>query len=419
MQRFKFCGLIVCFSGLLLSVPVTGQEDHSDHHEPLQLSSAMSYATVFESALNHAPESMAGIVRQQQAQAYSDIGKSWVVGRPSMEFNYIDDGALDAAGLREIESGIQFNLWRPGERRDAGRLGQSFNSQLDAWFTYLQLIVAGRVRDVLYDISEAESMLALERQATTEADRLLEITNGLFDAGALAQLDVLQARSLLLEQQRSELHVEATLVDAEREYTVLTGLQLRPAQPYNESQITQEEISADHPVLRFLRSTVEIADANVSKVKREASGAPSMTLGVRRERGNRMQPYNDSLGLSFSVPFGGNASVSAGISDARREKVDAEIELLNVQRELNMQLHEVEHELFIVSESLQLSEDQATLNQQRYQMALIAFDVGEINLSQVIVSLQQARDSEKQLASLRLRQQRLFSEFNQTIGILP
>lgn len=419
MQQHFYRRLVLCLSSLLLSGAVIGQQDHSSDHEPLQKSAAMAFAAVFEAALSNTPESMSGAVRQQQAQDYSDVGRSWIAGRPSLEVNYVDDGVLDDIGLREIESGVSFDLWRPGERRNAGKLGQSYNAQLEAWQVYLQLVVAGRVRAILADIVEAEAMLALEQQSTAEAEQLLEITSGLFNAGALPQLDVLQVQSLLLEQQKIELHAEAALVDSEREYTVLTGLTMRPAAAYRESQSSLEEIQSEHPILRFLSSGVDLADANISKVRREASGTPTMMVGVRRERGNRLQPYTDSLGLSFSVPFGGSASVSAGVSDARRQKVDAEIQLMNVHRELGMQLHEVEHELFIVSESLDLSENQTALNQQRYAMALVAFEAGETNLSQVVIALQQARASEKELEGLRLRQQRLFTEFNQTIGILP
>lgn len=419
MQRPIYRKLALCFSCLCLCGVALGQQNHPSDHEPLAKSLAMEFAAVFEAALSNAPELMAEGVRQQQAQDYYDFGRSWIAGRPSLEFNYIDDGVLDDVGLREMESGIRFDLWRPGERRDAEKLGQSYNSQLEAWLAYLQLVVAGRVRGVLADIAETEAILALELQSTLEAERLLEVTNGLFAAGALPQLDVMQVQSLLLEQQRVELYAEAALVDAEREYTVLTGLQLRPGTPYSESRSSQEEIQLDHPVLRFLRSGVDLAESNISKVRREASGNPTMTVGVRRERGNVFQPYTDSLGLSFSVPFGGRARVSADVSSARREKVDAEIQLVNTRIKLSMQLHEVEHELFIVSESLVLSENQTALNQQRYEMALVAFEAGEINLSQVVIALQQARASEKELEGLSLSQQRLISEFNQTIGILP
>lgn len=402
---------------LLLNQFVLAQQSHSNSHEPLATSSSLTFATVFEAALANAPEAMAGVVRRQQAASYSAAAKSWTVGRASWEFNYIDDGMLDDVGLREIESGVEFKLWRPGERRDAGKLGQSYELQLEAWTNYLQLLVAGRVRTVLADIAEAELMLELERRATASAEELLDISARLFEAGAIPQLDVLQAESLLLQQMKMEFDAEARLVDSERDYAVLTDLQIRPSGPHIEVQSAAEEIQTDHPAIRYLQTGIDLAEANISKVKREASGAPTMKFGVRRERGNRLQPSIDSLGVSFSIPFGGRASVSAKVSDARRGKVDAEIQMLQQYRMLNAQLHEVEHELFLINQSLQLSTDQTAITQRRYQMAVAAFEIGETDLTQVILALQQATSSEKELEGLRLGRQRLTSEYNQTIGV--
>ena len=55
---------------------------------------------------------------------------------------------------------------------------------------------------VLADIHEAEILLQLEREATTTAEDVLRTSETLFDAGALARVDVLQSRNLLLDQQK-------------------------------------------------------------------------------------------------------------------------------------------------------------------------------------------------------------------------
>ena len=405
--------------GLLLGEFAAAQENHEGDHAPLATSESLTFSSVFEAALTNAPESIAGPVRRQQAEDYADSAKSWITGRPSWEINYIDDGVLDDVGLREIESGVQVNLWRPGERRHAQRLGQSYGLQAQAWTNYLQLLVAGRVRANLAAITRAQAMLELERRATTNTEQLLDISQQMFESGAIPQLDVLQAQSLLLQQRKIEFDAEAELVDAEREYSVLTNMQMRPARAHSEVQSTLEEIPASHPTLRFLRSGIELAQANIGKLKRESSGSPTMMFGVRRERGDRLHPYTDSLGVSFSIPFGGGASVSADVSNARRGEVDAEIQLLATRRKLNAQLHEVEHELFLINQSLQLSESQTAITQQRYQMAIAAFESGETDLTQVIIALQQANASEMELEGLRLSRQSLITEYNQTIGILP
>jgi len=52
-------------------------------------------------------------------------------------------------------------------------------------------------------------------------------------------------------------------------------------------------------------------------------------------------------------------------------------------------------------------------------MALTAFGVGETTLAEVVIAQQQAQESERTLQLLLLEKQRLITEFNQIIGVLP
>ena len=87
--------------------------------------------------------------------------------------------------------------------------------------------------------------------------------------------------------------------------------------------------------------------------------------------------------------------------------------------ELDYLLHEVEHELFLTSEELVLSREQVGLSEQRREMATAAYELGETDLLQVVISLQRAQDSQLALQSLQLREQELIIEYNQTLGLLP
>ena len=82
-------------------------------------------------------------------------------------------------------------------------------------------------------------------------------------------------------------------------------------------------------------------------------------------------------------------------------------------------MHEVEHELFTLRESLPLSEEQTRLARQQWDMARAAFEAGESDMSQVVIALQQSRPSARELNALNLRHARLISEFNQIVGVLP
>ena len=388
-------------------------------HEPLRTSPGLDIDSVYQAALAVAPETPGNMPRQQMAQNYRALGERWIANRPSWEASYIDDGLLDDAGLREIEAGVRVDLWRPGERAQTAALGSSYQIKADAWQLHVGWLVAGRVRTVLADIAEAEAGVTLEREATGEAERLLEITTGLYQNGAVPELDVMQARTLLLAQREKQLQADAALVDAERNYGVLTNLNIRPALAHEEPLSTTQEISLAHPYLALLQSDVELAQADIAKAKREALGSPSMTLGVRRERGDFRQEYNDSFGVSFSMPFGGSAAVSARTGLAYANKVDHEIQFTKALQALRVELHEVEHELHLIDETLQLADERNQLSQRHWEMSQAAFEAGEITLVEVVLTLQQAQASRSKLVMLQLDQQRKITEYNQLVGEIP
>ena len=426
MMLKSLCNQLFCGLACMLFIPglQAAQTDHTDHadhpdHVPLEKSASLTFAEIYTTALNNAPEILERDIRQQQVRSYAAIADNWFSDRPNLQLSYFDDRVADNTGMLEIEYAIQLQLKRPSELNNGRILSESYLEQSQAWEQSLAHYIAGRVRSVLADISEAEANLALEQEASRNAEDLLGISTRLFDAGELSRLDVMQAENLLLEQRRIELDAEAMLVDAERSYEVLTGLHIRPDYLHTETLSEAEDIPDEHPQLLYLQSDIQLAAANIRMTEAQARGAPTVSLGSRRQRGNSFQTFNDSIALSLSIPFGGKNIVASKTSSARREKVDAEVIYQNTRRALNQVLHEVEHELYITGVALTLAETQKNLSEQRWQMSRTAFTQGEIALNQVIIALQENLSAQQKYELLILKEQRLITEYNQTIGVMP
>lgn len=393
--------------------------EHPPEHPPLQKSTSIQFADAFAEALKQAPEDLLNSAARNQADSAAAVAERWIVGAPAWQTSVIDDRLLSDRGLRELESGLAVNLWRPGERRDARARGSAYEQRSTALQNYLRWLVAGRLRSNLAELELADLQLAAARQAEQDALRLLETTRRLQSAGAASALDVLQAESLWLQQGRLVLDASAAQVDAERTWQVLTGLTVRPADAHQESRSTQEDIQADHPLLALRHSEIMISESNIAEAERNAKGSPSVSLGVRRERGDWQQNYIESVGVSVSIPITSRAVVAAGSTDARAARTDTELARLQDLRALTAQLHEVEHELFTLEQALPLTERQRDVNQQQSQMAQTAFAVGETDLTHVIMAMQRAQDSTREHQLQLQRQQHLISEYNQIIGVLP
>jgi outer membrane protein TolC len=229
----------------------------------------------------------------------------------------------------------------------------------------------------------------------------------------------MQSENQLLQQRQREIQANAAMLDAEIVYRMTTGLLVRPAATPAETMASATEISPEHPLLRLLQSEVDVAGDNVRQSEISAKGNPQLTLGTRREQGNRFSPTIDTLTLSLQVPFGGKHVVAARTSTARLAKVDAEVGWRSTQRELQLALHEAEHELDVTREALPLASQQAALDAERSTLAQRAFDAGELTLAQVLAAVVEAHNSARTLVQLQNREQRLIADYNQALGVLP
>ena len=388
-------------------------------HVHLSKSDTLQFDAILEQAMLQSPAYREIAARSEESKSHESVGQSWIAGRPSAQLDYFDDRTLTNLGQTEIDYGVALPLWRPGERNDMQALGQSYSNQASNWQTQFKLDTAGKLRMSLADLHEAETLLAVEQQATEDAQELLRIVEALFNAGEVAELDVMQARNLLLAQRRNELDADAMKVDAERTYAVLTGLTVAPASPHTETLVMSEEVAPDHPLLQYLQTSIDLQDANVRKAETTAKGNPTLTLGSRRQKANSFSDYENALAISISIPFGGKSFVGVAGSTARRAKVDAEVQYFTTLRDLNAQLHEVEHQLFTLDQALPLSEEQAALSRAQWDMARSAFELGETDISRVVIAMQLARASAKEFETLSMQYQRLITESNQIIGVLP
>jgi outer membrane protein TolC len=388
-------------------------------HEHLAEVEGLDFATMLDAALQIAPQALEAPVREQQAGDYAAAGDRLLAGRPSLIYNLIDDRLRDNTGLKQQEFGLQLPLWRPGERRDAQAMGQHYEEQVALWSTYLRWDLAGRLRTALMDLENAKAQLALEQEASRNAEELHRVTLRMFEAGSLAQIDTLQTRNLLLQQQQKVFEADAMMVDAERTFQVLTGLDRRPATAFSETRSAEEEVGATHPLIEYMNSEVTLMRDQVQQTQLASKGSPQLTIGTHSERGDRLQNYNDSVLLQLNIPIGGKNLVSSQTSAARRQQVNAEVALRQNRIELQRLVHEAEHALYTIEQQLPLAQEQAELAEQRRGMAERAFEAGELTLTQVLASVQDAITTRQALTTMRLQQQRLISEYNQYIGVLP
>lgn len=420
-SRFLRCvSLLSCLlAGYALAqepLPVA-DHPHSNHAE-IAVSATLTIDQVLQAAINLAPQRKLSGTYQQLAEDQRSAGESLVASAPRLNMSYWDDEANDATGLREMEAGIEVDLWQWGQKHNAQQLADSFREGSESWQAYLHLMIAGEVRAMLHQLAEADARVEHAKRAVDAAETLLRASQKMFSTGATSRNELLQSEALVLEARQYLLRQQAEQVDAERGYFLLTGLRERPAQ-FAEMAPLQVDISPGHPQLRFL-SALRQQQANQVESERFAAGDnTTVSFGMRRERGSSQEPDIESLGIAISIPFGGSSHRRAKASAAAVALTEADIRLQQAQRRLAMQLHETEHQLGVVEESITYARQSRDLLKERWTMTQKAFSLGESTIQPTILALREYRESQLQLRLLELQRNALTSALKQTVGELP
>jgi outer membrane protein TolC len=404
---------------LLAGGPVAVAEELPGHaHAPLPVDSSLTLSGTVDVALAAYPDMVALAARQLEADAWADRGGSWLADRPSMVLRYQTDRLGSDVGLDEYEAGIELPLWNWGGR-DAT---QSFGAALllEAAFARqaLRWEVAGYVRMALWDVALAENDHELAEQSLDTADRLVKLVERRHELGDVALSDVLLAKASYFEFQTALIEASASLLDAERTWRTITGLEHRPGfVPEGLSAVA--EITVDHPALEFANAAVATAAADVGMAEETANTGTRVLIGARRERPAYGTDLDDSIGITLSIPFGGSAHRNTEISKAARAASIVRADRNRQVRELSLALHEAAHGLNVVNENIEAASARLEFAERHEAMGELAYEKGELELIDLLKMQASTIAARRQVSRLNIDQKRQTALYNQAVGETP
>jgi cobalt-zinc-cadmium efflux system outer membrane protein len=392
------------------------QEAHE--HVPLTVDPTLVWQTLIDTTLAAHPRSGELTARAEEAAAWATRGRQWLAAAPSLNFTYLSDRRLDDRDQREYDGGVELPLWRVGERAAVQALARGAAAESDAARGALRLEVAGLLRGALWDISAAANANAAAKEAVDTAAELLRVVERRNSRGELPLADVLLAQSALLERQQAALATQAQLVDAERAYQSLTGLQQRPA-VFTERRSAREDFDDKHPLLVLADAAITRSRATLDMTDRAARGNPVVTIGPRRQRDALTTMFNDSFAIGVKMPLGGRAHAVTQVAHEGRLVAEAESERGVLLRRLDLDLHEAAHTLLVLDGSLALAEQRRDLADRQWRMAQSAFGQGEIELRELLRIQESDRNANRDAERMAIERQRTIAAFNQALGETP
>lgn len=417
LRGLRRVGAVLAAIALLAAAHgVRAQEAHQ--HAPLAIDPALDWPTLIDLTLAAHPRSVELTARADEAAAWTARGRQWLAAAPSLYFTYLSDARLDDRDQREYDGGMELPLWRAGERAAVQALALGATDESNAARSVLRLEVAGLLRGALWDIEAAANANAAATDAVEVAAELLRTVERRNAAGELPLADVLLAQSALLERQQAAIATQAQLVDAERAYQSLTGLQRRPA-AFDERRSPREDFDDTHPLLVLADAAIARSRATLDLTERSARGNPVLTVGPRRQRDALTSVFNDSFAVGVKVPVGGRAHALTQVAQEGRLVAAAEAARGTLLRRLDLDLHEATHALVVLDSSLALAEQRRDLAARQQRMAQSAFAQGEIELRELLRIQESDRSARREVDRLGIERQRTVAAFNQALGETP
>lgn len=387
-------------------------------HAALPVEATASLALAVDTSFERYPPALELAARAGEAEAWQARGGSLVSGRPLLTFRYQTDRWGPDYGLTEYEAGLVLPLWNPGGRSAVRSVGAAYSEEALAADAAYRWQLGGLMRDALWQIALAENDLESARHREATASRLAGTIRRRYELGDVAEADLLLARAAWLDAQEVVIEAEAGMLDAERTWRSIAGLDWRP--PFAAEALAEaDDIGPAHPAMALADAGVRRAEAAVTVADRTAAGNPTLTIGPRSERPANSTVYDDSIGITFSVPFGGSSHRRTEVSTALRQAAAARAARAQLMKDLSLGLHEAAHSLNVVAENLDAATERRDLAVRHLAMAESAYEKGEIDLVDLLKSQTTEIDASRQVSRLVIERSRQTARYNQAAGVQP
>lgn len=369
-------------------------------------------------ALERDPDQEVLTARGTEVNAFEERARGLLAGAPAVYGLYRSDTLGSDQGLREMEADILLPLWKFGQRAAEQDAAERRRAGLARSRSALALTVAGKVRDAVWEVAFLRNEAQLARKEWETARALERDVKKRVAAGELAQTDLMLARDETLRKEAAHVQAAAEAERAMARYEVLTGLYRLPRDAA-ESKSPAQSIARGHPSLAEAEASVATARAGLRVAGRSAGGNPELLLGVKRERANSAESYDNSVQVAVRIPFNIGPAAKPEVAAAGRALAEADASRVRLRRQLDSELRTTGRELKTIEQRLVLAREQNRIAAENLRLARRSFELGEsdlVSLLRVQALAFTAKRAEQQLKILR---ERTVAKYNQAAGVLP
>jgi outer membrane protein TolC len=350
------------------------------------------------------------------AQANQDRASTPFAEPITANINHYNDAVGSSDGFQEWEGSVDLPLWLPGQQAVHQSLATAYSDQLPVYTRQLQLIASEDVRRLIWAVKIAETDVKQAELAFVSAQQLKKDIDTRVGAGELPPSSAVRADIHQLSTQHALARVNAQLKEALSLYQTKTGLSDLPKE-YVENTADISTINDSHPMLQWHDEQIALLQAKLSLAQIEGQTGPTVSLGIRRERGEYGESFNHSLGLGVSMPFDDVRHRQPAVAEASTAIAEAQVERRAMLLKLTDQLHVKNTELTQKQNELTLIKEQEATTASYVNIQKQAFDLGEIGLTELLNTQQLFQDIQAKRQQLEVHIQYQIALINQTLGV--
>lgn len=411
-MRLLFRPFRLCLGLLLLVIMMPSSAQTLPDTMPAALSHWVDVA------LAHHPDAELPPAQQEEAQAIARKSQAWLAADPSLHISH-QDGALGSnPRLRTWEAGLDLPLWLPAQRRAWQQLAQQSEAARLAYARYLRWQVSGEVRERLWMAALAKNHLRQAQQAQISAAALHDQVIRQVRAGELPQMDQLLSENELLTRQAEVVNAQAEVEQAQAALRSLIGAEVTD-EALNEPLCPTKLSLQDHPLYKLSSLRLGHAQAERKRALGERRAPPVLSVGSRRDRGAYDPVYTNSVGVELTVPLGLESQAGPTIASQSVTVAQAQAEHARALRSIELSWQQAQQTLTASRRAQALAEQRKALATRNLQMAQSAFNLGEIDLMDLLRVREQSLNALRENEQQGLQLGHAIASCNQAAGIMP
>ncbi len=356
--------------------------------------------------------------RLEEAAKFDKKASSLVADSTNLVVRYQTGQIGNNNNLREYEAGVEFSLWRFGERKASQQVAHGMELEANTFAALVRWELAGVLRTALWRIALTADRVAKTEDAAEVSVDLLRSIERRVDLGSLPRSDLLQAKQDKLNSEIRLSTAQIEYANAVRAYRIITDQNVIPAD-FSENRSTKNSIEEQHPALVHSAARLERASAEFRLTQESGTGNPALMLGMRSERAATDPSFEDSVGVSFSYPLGFGAHVNAERAAAGVRAAEVRAKYRKLRQQLETSFHNAEQNLAGAEREYHLTRQKSELAQQHLSMSLRALELGEMNLMAFLLIKEAAFDADMDASTKEFQWRIAIAEYNQAVGELP